>query len=123
MSDPTTGSPIARRTSTGTGHFEINGCPDSQGVSPGTYTLLNQEEVTGAGGTSNGGASTTNATFRVLNGDDAHLIETDAQITTAAGAHGTDVSAVVGPAIHSTGVPRRRSASPSRSPVPRLSDR
>jgi len=93
ITDMATGAEVARRISTDNGHFEVNACPDAQGIGEGKYTLVDQEEVSRPGGVSNGGSGSTQATFRVLNGDDAHLIETGVEAAVAAGAHGTHVSA------------------------------
>jgi hypothetical protein len=88
-----TGEEVARRTSTGNGHFEVNACPDANGVGEGRYRIINQERVTRPGGLSNGGASTTDATFRVTNGDDARLIQTEVQAAVSSGVHGTTAPA------------------------------
>jgi hypothetical protein len=89
MSDDATGAEIARRTSTDSGHFEIQACPDANGVGEGSYKLVDQEDVSTPGGIANGGQSSTDATFRVYNGDDAHLIRTEVDASLDAGAHGS----------------------------------
>ncbi len=88
LTEAATGTEVAKRSSTGTGHFEVNACPDDKGVAEGTYTLVDKEEVTNAAGTSNGGTASTDATFRLLDGDDAHLIHTEAEANLDAKAHG-----------------------------------
>ena len=88
-----TGEEVARRTSSGNGHFEVNACPDANGVGEGRYRLINQELITRPGGISNGGASTTEATFRLIDGDDAHLVQTEVQAAVTSGAHGTTAPA------------------------------
>ncbi len=92
ISDKATHAEAARRTSTSTGHFEVDACPDAQGVGAGRYTLSNKEEVSRPQGPSNGGASSTEATFRLIDGDDAHLVRTEVEAALAAGAHGAHVS-------------------------------
>jgi hypothetical protein len=89
ITNATTGAEVARRTSTGNGHFEVNACPDANGVGEGKYRIVNQELVSRPGGLQNGGASTTEATFKVIDGDDAHLIQTEVQAAVSSGVHGT----------------------------------
>ena len=88
-----TGEEVARRTSSGNGHFEVNACPDANGVGEGRYRIVNQELITRPGGLQNGGASTTEATFKLNDGDDAHLIQTEVQAAVSSGAHGTSAPA------------------------------
>ena len=47
--------------------------------------------VTRPGGLTNGGASTTQATFRLINGNDARLIRTEVDAAVSSGVHGTTV--------------------------------
>ena len=93
LTNATTGAEVARRTSTGNGHFEVNACPDANGVGEGRYRIINQELVTRPGGLSNGGASTTEASFRLKNGDDAKLIQTEVDAAVSSGVHGTSAPA------------------------------
>ncbi len=88
-----TGEEVARRISTGNGHFEVNACPDANGVGEGKYRIVNQELVTRPDGMQNGGASTTEATFKVIDGEDAHLIQTEVQAAVSSGVHGTSAPA------------------------------
>jgi hypothetical protein len=93
ITNATTGAEVARRTSTGNGHFEVSACPDANGIGEGKYRIVNQEVVTRPGGLQNGGASTTEATFKVIDGDDAHLIQTEVQAAVSSGVHGTSAPA------------------------------
>lgn len=92
ISDKGTNAEAARRASTSTGHFEVDACPDAQGIGAGRYTLSSKEEISRPRGPSNGGTSSTEATFRLIDGDDAHLIRTEVEAALTAGAHGTHIS-------------------------------
>ena len=88
MTNKATGVEVARRFSSDTGRFEVNACPDAQGVAEGQYTIVDQADVTTPGQASDGWVASTVATFRIINGDDAHLIQTEVEVGVAAGAHG-----------------------------------
>jgi hypothetical protein len=89
MTDAATGNAVAHRTSNDTGHFEVNSCPDAQGNADGKYSLVDKEEVTNVGGASNAASASTDATFSLLVGDDAHLVETKVDANVDSRAHGT----------------------------------
>jgi hypothetical protein len=89
MTNRATGAEVARRFSSDTGRFEVNACPNAQGVAEGHYTIVDQADVTTPGQASDGWVASTVATFRILNGEDAHLIQTEVEVGVAAGAHGT----------------------------------
>jgi hypothetical protein len=87
LTNATTRAEVARRTSTGNSHFEVNACPDANGVGEGMYRIVNEELVTRPGSLQNGGASTTDATFKLKDGDDARLIQTEVQAAVSSGVH------------------------------------
>ncbi len=82
------GTEVAHRTSTSTGHFEMDGCPAVDGSAKGTYTISNAETIAPSSGSTRGGTSATTGPFTALDGDDAHLIKTDFSATVAASTQG-----------------------------------
>jgi hypothetical protein len=88
MTDAASGAAVAHRTTMDTGHFDVNACPDVQGIAEGKYTLVDREDVSNAGGVSNGGTASTEATFRLVDGSDAHLVQTQVEANINAAAHG-----------------------------------
>ena len=78
ISDAASGSFLALYTSRSTGHFDVNACPDESGVGEGTYTFETKHElndVSGAQNAASGGGRSVDAPFRLIDGDEAHLVQ------------------------------------------------
>ena len=91
ISNAATGDFIALYTSRSTGQFDVNACPDEHGVGEGTYTFETKHElndVSGAQAARSGGGRSVDAPFRVINGDDAHLVQIEASLDMQADANG-----------------------------------
>ena len=100
ISDAATGSFVALYTSRTTGHFDVDACPDEHGVALGTYTFETKHElndVSGATSSQAGGGRTVKAPFRLIDGDDAHLLEIQADLDLSANARGPGTAAGPGP--------------------------
>jgi hypothetical protein len=100
ITNATTGAFVALYTSRSTGHFDLDACPDAQGVAKGTYTFETKHELNDVSSTvtarSGGGRSVT-APFRLINGDDAHLREIQATLDLTGDAHGPGTAGGPGP--------------------------
>ena len=100
ISDAASGSFVALYTSTAHGHFDVNACPDANGVGEGTYTFETKHELNDVSGTSNGrsgGGRAVEAPFKLIDGDDAHLQRIEATLDLAADAHGPGSAGGPGP--------------------------
>ncbi len=83
ITDAATGSFVALYTSRGTGHFDVNACPDESGVAEGTYTFETKHElndVSAAEAARSGSGRAVNAPFRLIDSDQAHLVQIEAQL-------------------------------------------
>ena len=100
ISDATTGSFVALYTSRSTGHFDVDACPDEQGVAAGTYTFETKHElndVSTSTASQSGGGRAVNAPFRLIDGEDAHLLEIQADLDLSADARGPGTPGGPGP--------------------------
>ncbi len=100
ITNAATGSFVALYTSRSTGHFDVDACPDEQGVAAGTYSFETKHElndVSGAANSQSGGGRTVNAPFRLIDGEDAHLLEIQADLDLTANARGPGTSGGPGP--------------------------
>ena len=85
------GSFIALYTSTTTGHFDVNACPDENGVAKGTYTFQTKHELNDVSTTQaarSGASRSAEAPFSLINGEDAHLEQIEAALDMEADAFG-----------------------------------
>jgi len=83
-----TGAAVGSLSSTAHGHIDVNACPDPEGVAEGSISMSWQEDTTTAAGSNAGGSASFEAPMRMLDGDDAHLIQTELDISFDKGAHG-----------------------------------
>ncbi|MEP7158621.1 MAG: hypothetical protein ABI797_04285 [Chloroflexota bacterium] len=83
-----TGMVIGTLNATAHGQIDVNACPDADGVAEGNIAMSWEETITTASGSSAGGSASFDAPVRMLDGDDAHLIQTELDISFANGAHG-----------------------------------
>ena len=100
ISDATIGSFVALYTSRSTGHFDVDACPDEQGVAAGTYTFETKHElndVSTSTASQSGGGRAVNAPFRLIDGEDAHLLEIQADLDLSADARGPGTPGGPGP--------------------------
>jgi hypothetical protein len=70
------------------GHIDVNACPDQDGVSPGSYELSLKEDLVQPGSTAAGDAKDITAPFRLIDGDDAHLVRIEGNLGITEHAHG-----------------------------------
>lgn len=85
------GTFVALYTSTAHGHFDVNACPDRNGVGAGTYTFETKHELNDVESATNvrsGAGRSVEAPFSLINGDDAKLQRIEATLDLAADAHG-----------------------------------
>ncbi len=123
ISNAATGAFVALYTSRTEGHFDTSACPDEAGVAEGTYTFETKHElndVSGAQAARSGGARTVDAPFRMIDGDDAHLVRIEATMDLEQGAFGPGSPSGPGPtgpfdwtASEQTQVVLTRSGSPT----------
>lgn len=81
------GTFVALYTSTSSGHFDVNACPDGGGIGEGTYSFKTKHELNDLTGSANAPSSagrTTQGPFKLVNGDDAHLQRIEASLDSAA---------------------------------------
>ena len=100
ITDPATGSFIALYTSRTTGHFEVNACPDAGGVAEGTYTFETKHElndVSAAEASRSGAGRSVNAPFRLIDGENAHLVQIEAALDMTADGRGPGSPSGPGP--------------------------
>ena len=100
ISDAATGSLVALYTSTSTGSFDLDACPDAEGIAAGTYVLTTKHElndVSGAANARSGAGHSTTAPFSLVDGDDAHLVEVRANLDLQADARGPGTAGGPGP--------------------------
>ncbi len=100
ITDATTGSFVALYTSTSTGSFDLDACPDAEGIAAGTYVLTTKHElndVSGAANARSGAGHSTTAPFSLVDGDDAHLVEVRANLDLKADARGPGTAGGPGP--------------------------
>ena len=94
------GSFVALYTDSTTGHFEVKACPNSNAIAEGTYSFTTKHELNEVGGAANvrstGGRSATSP-FRLVDGEDAHLIRIEADMQLDAEASGPGSPAGPGP--------------------------
>ena len=98
--DAASGSFVALYTSTASGHFDVNACPNENGVGAGTYTFETKHElndVAGATSARSGAGRSVESPFTLYNGDDAHLLRIEANLALAADAHGPGSASGPGP--------------------------
>ena len=88
ITEQATGREIERLEGNGHGHIDVNACPDRDGVSPGSYELSLQEELVRPGSTGAGDAKVIKAPFRLVDGDDAHLVRIEGTLDITQHAHG-----------------------------------
>jgi hypothetical protein len=100
ITDAATGSFVALYTSRSTGHFDVNACPDENGVAEGTYTFETKHElndVSGAQAARSGSGRAVNAPFRLIDGPNAHLVQIEARLDMQADGRGPGSPAGPGP--------------------------
>jgi hypothetical protein len=83
-----TGTELGRLIGTGRGRLDIGACPSPAGISEGTYELTWTEELSRPGSASAGSSMSVSAPFRLIDGDDAHLVTIETTLDVARGAHG-----------------------------------
>lgn len=94
------GTFVALYTSSASGHFEINACPDGGGIATGSYSFTTKHELNDVGGNANvqsGAGRSASGPFQLQNGDDAMLQSISATLDLAADAHGPGSPAGPGP--------------------------
>lgn len=100
MSDPQSGSFVALYTSRTVGHFDVSACPDEGGVAEGTYTFETTHElndVSSRDAARSAAGRSVDAPFRLIDGEDAHLIEIEAALNMEAEAFGPGSPSGPGP--------------------------
>jgi hypothetical protein len=100
ISNAADGTFVALYTSRSTGHFDVNACPDDGGVGEGTYTFETTHElndVSGASAARSGGGRSVEAPFRLINGEDARLVQIEATLDMEADARGPGTATGPGP--------------------------
>ncbi|HEY4633741.1 MAG TPA: hypothetical protein VIH00_07465, partial [Candidatus Limnocylindrales bacterium] len=100
ITNAATGSFVALYTSRSTGHFEVEACPDRNGVAKGTYTFETRHELNDVGGVSatrSVAGRAVNAPFTLHNGDDARLQRIEADLALRADAAGPGTPGGPGP--------------------------
>jgi hypothetical protein len=90
--DAASGAAVDKKTSLATAHFDINTCPDPNGIATGTLKVWMQAETTRPGDWSAGGVSETEGPIRLVDGEDAHLVRTDMDLKMSSDIHGYDPS-------------------------------
>ena len=86
--DATTGAGLGTILGSATGSIDVSACPDEGGVAEGSLTLALQEGLTTSTGPGAGSSHAVDAPFRLIDGDDAHLVRTELDASIEAGAHG-----------------------------------
>ena len=99
LTDQASGKQVAQLQGTAHGHIDVNACPDGNGVAPGSYQLTLHEELNRAGQPGAGSNKDVKAPFRLIDGDDAHLvrIEDELQVDKHANGPGTSGGDPAGP--------------------------
>lgn len=100
ITNQATGSFIALYTSRTTGHFDLDACPNEQGIAAGTYTFETRHELNDVGGATavrSVAGRSAKAPFKVINGDDARLVRIEADLNLAADAQGPGTPGGPGP--------------------------
>ena len=82
------GTAVATLIGSGAGEFDLDACPDTGGIAAGNYRLAWTEEMTRNGSSSAGSAFSIAAPFRIVVGDDAHILRIETTQTASRGAHG-----------------------------------
>ena len=90
LTDAATGAKVGSKSSTARAHFDINACPDENGIAAGHVEIESQQETTGAGGQQSGGTASAKGPIRLIDGDDAHLIRSEMDVQEQADIHGYD---------------------------------
>jgi hypothetical protein len=100
ITDVASGSFVALYTSRSTGHFDVDACPDAQGVAKGTYsfeTTHEMNDVSGSTASQAAGGRTVDAPFSLINGEDAHLQRIEANLDMGANGRGPGTAGGPGP--------------------------
>ena len=100
ISDIASGSFVALYTSTSTGHFDVNACPDKDGIGAGTYTFTTKHELNDVSGSANAQSAagrSVDAPFRLINSDDAVLQRIEASLSLKADGRGPGTAGGPGP--------------------------
>lgn len=100
ITDAATGSFVALYTSRSIGHFDVNACPDESGVAEGTYTFETTHELNDVSATDaarSGAGRSVEAPFRLIDGEDAHLVRIEASLDLEADGRGPGSPAGPGP--------------------------
>lgn len=85
-----TGEVIDHKTNLATAHFDINTCPDVNGIAAGNVKVWVQAQTSRPSGPSSGGVSETGGAIRLVDGDDAHLVRTEMDIRLSGDVLGVD---------------------------------
>src|SRR6185295_6267689 len=91
---------VALYTSSAEGSFDVNACPDAGGIGAGTYTFQTRHELNDVSGSANArssGGRSVQAPFRLVDGDDAKLLQVEASLDLGADARGPGSPAGTGP--------------------------
>jgi len=94
------GTFVALYTSSAEGSFDVNACPDAGGIGAGTYTFQTRHELNDVSGSANArssGGRSVQAPFRLVDGDDAKLLQVEASLDLGADARGPGSPAGPGP--------------------------
>src|SRR6185436_8295731 len=94
------GTFVALYTSSAEGSFDVNACPDAGGIGVGTYTFQTRHELKDVSGSANArssGGRSVQAPFRLVDGDDAKLLQVEASLDLGADARGPGSPAGPGP--------------------------
>jgi hypothetical protein len=100
ITDVGSGRFVALYTSRSTGHFDVDACPDQDGVAKGTYTFETTHElndVSGSTAAQASGGRTVDAPFSLVNGPDAHLVRIEANLDLGANGRGPGSAGGPGP--------------------------
>jgi hypothetical protein len=100
ITNAATGSFVALYTSRSIGSFDVNACPDENGVAEGTYTFETKHElndVSGAQNAQSAAGRSVDAPFRLIDGEDAHLVQIEASLDMDADGRGPGTSGGPGP--------------------------
>lgn len=94
------GNYVAHYTSSSTGVFDVDACPDADGNAKGTYSFSTKHElndVSGAANVQSGAGRSADAPFTLVDGDDAHLVQIEAALNLTADARGPGSAGGPGP--------------------------
>jgi hypothetical protein len=91
------GQLIGTYTSSANGHFDVNACPDDDGVAEGTYSFAASHAMNDAGVAPAKADRGVSAPFKLIDDETAHLIRIEADMSLAADASGPGTAAGPGP--------------------------